>query len=189
MITAKWAKSEVIQNNGFRSGLGNSNKYNSGKNSQLPKGRRRPGPGEKDFIRENAKNAKNIIGYRHRSMNNLDEYAMNYNSENSQSNVRDVLFTELEENQNEDNSRMRRVIDGEERDRYLRELYERNKHLSTIKIELANQQKRDQEELALQECTFKPNKISRLHLDTRETFEERQEKWIRKKQKKIGRKQ
>jgi hypothetical protein len=167
-----------------------SNQYGSPKNLQ-PRNRRRRA-GEKDFVRENAKNSKNLIGYRHRSMNNIDECNMNYNSQTndlSQTNVRDVLFTELEDNQNVDNSRIRKVIDSEERDMYLRELYERNKHLSSIKDQVAIQQKRELEDRAMKECTFQPKKIARLHLDTRETFEERQEKWIRKKEKKICKKQ
>jgi hypothetical protein len=86
-----------------------------------------------------------LSGYRHRSMNNIDEYNMNYNSQTnelSQTNVRDILFTELEDNQNVDNSRIRKVIDSEERDMYLRELYERNKQLSSIKDQVAIQQKK-----------------------------------------------
>lgn len=86
-----------------------------------------------------------MSGYRHRSMNNIDEYNMNYNSQTnelSQTNVRDILFTELEDNQNVDNSRIRKVIDSEERDMYLRELYERNKQLSSIKDQVAIQQKK-----------------------------------------------
>ena len=59
----------------------------------------------------------------------------------------------------------------------MKDMYLRNQKLQSFKQDLADKYKNDLLQRELKECTFKPKKISKFHLDNGETFEQRQEKW------------
>lgn len=67
----------------------------------------------------------------------------------------------------------------------MKNMYEHSQRLTNWKKESNEQRKNEYLQRDLRECTFKPKKISRLHLNNRETFEQRQEKWKINKQSKI----